>query len=129
MVGIFLASVPGAYFNAVLVCFFVNLFRLHGLVFNPTKALKLVLPAFKTMLSGFVPAVILTTAIQMSTPSMTYGPLLLVPLGILVSAVLLHRMLLAEISNTRNWNVAIAILALVQAGFVGFVLYQIQISL
>ena len=129
MVGLFLGSVPGAYFNAVLVCFFVNLFRQHGLVFNPVKAVKLIWPVFKAMLLGFIPAAIASTVIQQLVPSLVNAPLLIAPLGALVSAVLLHRMFLTEISNTRNWNIAIAILTLVQVVLVGSALSQLQSSL
>lgn len=126
MAGVFLGSIPGAYFNAVLICFFVNLFRQHGLVFNPVKAMKLIWPVFKAMLLGFIPAAIASTVIQQLVPSLVNAPLLIVPLGALVSAVLLHRMFLTEIGNTRNWNIAVAILAVVQIALLGFSLSHIQ---
>lgn len=126
MVVIFLGSIPSTYFNAVWMCFFVNLLRQHGLVFNPMKAFKLVWPAFKTLLVGFVPAALLIPVVQKLMPSLTYAPLLLVSLGLLVSAALLHRMLLTHISNTRKWNVAIAILAIVQVVLLGFALSQLE---
>jgi len=81
MSGVFLVSVPGAYFNAVLMCFFVNLYRQHGFVFNPVKAMKLIRSAFKAMLLGVLPAVILSMVIQQLMPSLIHAPLLIVPLG------------------------------------------------
>lgn len=105
-----LGSVPGAYFNAVLLCFFVNLLRQNGLVLNPVKAAKLIWPVFRSMLLGFVPAVLLSSIIQWLIPSLGNITLVLGPLGALVSAILLHRFLLGEVGNPRQWNIAIAIL-------------------
>lgn len=110
MSAIVFGSIPGAYFNAVLVCFFVNLLRQNGLVLNPFKAAKLIWPAFKSMLLGIVPTAILSSLIQWLIPSLSSANLVIVPLGALVSAILLHRVLLDNVSNPKLWNIAIAIL-------------------
>lgn len=122
MNAIFFGSIPGAYFNAVLVCFFVNLLRQNGLVLNPFKAAKLIWPAFKSMLLGFVPAAILSSLIQWLIPSLSSASLIIAPLGALVSAILLHRFLLNDVSNSKPWNIAIAVLACAMILFVWVVL-------
>jgi hypothetical protein len=107
---IVLGSLPGVYFNAVLICFFFNLLRQNGLVLNPVKAAKLIWPVFKSMLLGFVPAAILSSLIQRLIPSPSIIAIVIVSLGALISAILLHRFLLGEVDSPRKWNIAIAIL-------------------
>ena len=108
---IVLGSLPGVYFNAVLICFFVNLLCQNGVVLNPVKAVSLIWPAFRSMLLGFVPAAILSSLIQQLIPSPNIITIVIVWLGALVSAILLHRFLLGEVDSPRKWNIAIAILA------------------
>jgi hypothetical protein len=64
MVGLFLGSVSGAYPNSVLMCFFVNLLRQHSLVYNLKKVMALGWPAFRAIILGFVPAVVMATFIE-----------------------------------------------------------------
>ena len=121
-----LSSIPGAYFNAVLICYFVHLLRTHGLIFNPVRVVKLMWPVLKAMLCGFVPAAIITAILlnhQASSPNLA---LVLGPLGALVSAIVLHRLLLRDISETRPWTMAIVILALVQTLLVAVSLFLLR---
>lgn len=111
MNAIVLGSLLGVYFNAVLICFFVNLVRQNGLVLNPVKSAKLIWPLLRSMLLGFAPAAIFISLIQQLIQSPNIVTVVIFSLGALVSAILLHRFLLSEVDNPRKWNVAIAILA------------------
>lgn len=126
MVALGLGSLPGAYFNAVLICYFVHLLRTHGMTFDPLKVVKLMWPVLKAMLFGFLPAAIVTAILlnhQASSPNLA---LVVGPLGALASAIVLHRLLLRDITDTRPWNKAIGILVLVQILFVAVMLFLLR---
>jgi len=120
MTGIFLSSVPGAYFNGILICFFVDLIRQHGFILSPWKVAKLTWPILKSLLLGFVPAVLISQFIQYFTSPALSISLILGALGVFVSAVLLHRVLLTKVNKATNWNIAIVVLALIQLALLGF---------
>ena len=101
-----LTSLPGAYFNAVLVCYFVS-----GLFPKPMAAMKSEWPFLRSVLAGFVPASFLSALIQWQLPTYNGFAIFVVCVGVVVSAVLLHRSLLTEAKQPRRWNTAIAVLA------------------
>ncbi len=119
----FLGSIPGAYFNAVLICFFSNLLRHHGLASNLINAIKLSWPVLEAILAGYVPAVLISAIIQYFVPSLASVQYLLIPLGVLISATLLRRTFLTENSKTKKWNIVIIILTLLQVMYLGISIF------
>ena len=96
------------------------------MTFDPLKVVKLMWPVLKAMLFGFLPAAIVTAILlnhQASSPNLA---LVLGPLGALASAIVLHRLLLRDITDTRPWNKAIGILVLVQILFVAVLLFLLR---
>jgi hypothetical protein len=128
MVGLFMGSISGAYLNSVLMCFFVNLLRQHGLVYDLKKVMALGWPAFRAIILGFVPAVVMATYIEWLVPSLTSVVPLSIPVGAFVSAVLVHRFFLTVVGNSRIWNFAILTLTGVQISLSGLAIFLIQVS-
>lgn len=122
-----LFAIPAAYFNAVMICLLVKTLRRNGPIFNPLHAVKLLWSLLKILLKallvGFVPAMLLSALVRYITPSWSLFSIFVVLLGTLLSAVLIHRVLLTKIVAQTKWNWAIAILTLFQIAASGSVFF------
>lgn len=124
---LFLFYIPGAYFNAVMICLFVKTLRRNGPIFNPLKAVKLLWPLLqilvKALFFGLIPAVLLSTLVQYIAPSWSLVALAIILLGILFSAIFVHRVMLSDIVAPAKWNWIIVVLTLLQIAAFGSVLF------
>ena len=117
-----LLNIPGAYFNALLVCFFVVYFREYGFILNPLRALKSLKafwPVLKASLFGFIPAVLVLIVAQRLAPNLSNTYQRAIPaLGIFISAVLLHKHLLPQFKNRIFFNISVAVLIALQVALI-----------
>lgn len=124
---LFLFYIPGAYFNAVMICLFVKTLRQNGPIFSPLKAVKLLWPLLKTLvkalLLGFIPALLLSKLLQHIAPSWDLVALSIILLGVLFSAIFVHRIVLADVVTQAKWNWVIVTLTLLQIIAFGSVLF------
>ena len=112
----FLATLPDAYLNAAVLAFMIIQIRVHGFIFNPLKVARVLLPLFRCLLFGALPALVVASIFQqLEQPVwLTQATLML---GALVSAVLLHRACLRQVTNSKKCNWLIGILASLQVLF------------
>lgn len=125
-----LLFIPGAYFNAVMICLFFKTLRRNGPIFNPLKAAKLLWFLFKLLLRallfGFIPAVLISTLFRYIAPNWNLTAISIILLGILFSAFLIHRVALTEVVAKTKWNWAIAIMTLFQITAFGSVFFFLK---
>lgn len=114
MTTLLLTSIPASYFNAAMICFFATVLRQHGLIFNPITSAKLMWPLIRAVLIGFVPAAALGNLLLAFAPSWGTVGLVLVSLGALLGAILIHRIVLGVVTRKVRWNWAIAVVTLIQ---------------
>lgn len=123
---LFLFYILGAYFNAVMICLFVKTLRRNGPIFSPLKAVKLLWPLLKTLvkalLLGFIPAVLLSRLLEYIVPSWNLVALAIILLGVLFSAIFVHRIVLTDVVALAKWNWVIVTLTLLQITAFGSVL-------
>lgn len=112
-----LLGIPGAYFNAMLFCFFVALFQEDRPTLNLVKSLKAFWPALKATLVGFLPAAVIASTILWFFPSLPdrYQVTVML-LGVFVSAVVLHRFLLNKFEKWVAFHLSAAALIALQVG-------------
>lgn len=105
---------------------------MHGVVLNPVRAAKLGWPIlkafFKAFCFGIGPVIILDLSFTYFAPFLVNSMDFLAPLGGLISAILLHRMFLAEISHISHWNIVISMWAVAQLAFIGIMFSVLQNS-
>ncbi|MEL6684518.1 MAG: hypothetical protein AAFN63_18580 [Pseudomonadota bacterium] len=110
-----LTSLPGAYFNALLACFFVLLIKEQGLVVSPLKFFGIFWPVLKPLLLGFFPAAVIGLLVLQLGPSqnIVYYTIL-ISFGLFVSAALFHRYLLTKFHKMVVWHLLIMVLIFLQ---------------
>lgn len=122
---LYLFYIPGAYFNAVMICLIVKTLRRNGPIFSPLKAMKLLWPLLKTLVKallwGFIPAVLISALVRHFAPSGSWVSISIILLGILMSAIYVHRVVLTDVVEQAKWNWVIVILTLLQIAASGSV--------
>ncbi|WP_171207338.1 MULTISPECIES: hypothetical protein [unclassified Ruegeria] len=118
-----LFSIPGVYFNAVLLTWFVETFRKNGLVFAPARGFKLMTPVFKAFLFGVVPGAVITNYLAFYTEKPHVYVSVPMVIGIVVSGIVLHRDLISHSENLPKTNAVIAGIGLALAVFWGFIAF------
>ncbi len=109
-----LSKIPAAYFNAVGICFFVQSYRLHGLIMKPVQGMKESWLLFRAMLFGFVPVVLLGFVVMAFVPAEREILLISGSIGAFICSALVHRTILGRAEHHTKWNWAIGILVLAQ---------------
>lgn len=119
-------SLPGAYFNSVLLVWFFVLFSEKGLVFSISRSFSALKPLLRCLLFGIVPGTILSNIIAIFGTNSVFSVSVPVLIGAVVSAWILHRDILAHVQNKRTVNIAIAIIFLAMVALVGWVSLQFE---
>ena len=113
-----LIAVFGAYYNATCFAWLARIFMEHGVIFQISKAVRVVWPGFRAMLIGFIPAAAMAMVVFHSLLEQRSLITVIMAIGALVSAILLHRHVINGVSNPTRWNLAIAIVVAVQLVFI-----------
>ncbi|MEP6017841.1 MAG: hypothetical protein ABJ251_05060 [Paracoccaceae bacterium] len=104
--------IPASFFNAVLVCFFVLLFREHGLTFQPQRAFKALAPVLRAVAFGVLPAAIIGNLAAFLIPAVSRYLDIILLIGILVSGILLYRNVMSRVHKHTAWNIAVLVMTL-----------------
>ncbi len=119
---LFVLSIPGVYFNSVLIVWFVTMFAKHGLIFSPIRAFNVMKPVLKAFAFGFIPGAIISNLIAFSTGKINFLIVLPAMAGIVVSAYILHQDLLRQSQSTRKANIFILIIGVMMSVLAGWAL-------
>lgn len=103
-----LLSIPGAYLNAGIVCYFIWLIQRRGTADDPGSGWGWLRPLGPVALWGVVPGAILGNLLALF--GSTFAGSLVFAIGALVSAVMLQRLLMARVHRPDRWNLAILVL-------------------
>ncbi|WP_170556997.1 hypothetical protein [Ruegeria atlantica] len=123
---LFLLSLPGLYFNSVLLVWFFVQFSEHGLIFSIARSFSVLKPLLRCMLYGIVPGLIVSNVIVFfGTNSIL---LISIPgmVGAAISAWLLHKEILGNVQNKKTGNIAIAVVFLAMAALVLWAILQTE---
>ncbi|MEP1537380.1 MAG: hypothetical protein ABJQ34_15515 [Paracoccaceae bacterium] len=112
MLLIIIKMFPASFFIAVLVCFFVLVFREYGLIFRPQRAFKALAPLLRAVAFGVLPAAIIGNLAAFLIPAVLRYLDIILLIGVLVSGILLYRNVMSRIQNRTAWNVAVLVMTL-----------------
>lgn len=112
---LFLTAIPGAYVNATILVFMFIKIGEHGVIFNPIKLVRVFWPILGALLCGVIPAMLISGfSLQLDHPNQLSQMIIssvILTVGALVSGVIMHRISLAQVTNTKRCNWAIGIIA------------------
>ncbi|KPN62010.1 hypothetical protein SAMN04488527_11818 [Aliiroseovarius crassostreae] len=126
---LFVVSIPGIYFNPVLIVWFVTMLAKHGLIFSPIRAFNVMKPLSKAVLYGFVPDAILTNVITFSLGKSNLLVILPAVIGISFSAYMLHWELIINSANSRRTNIYVLNVGLIMTLSLGWCIFVMEKSL
>jgi hypothetical protein len=107
-------SLPGIYFNAILICWFTVYYQKNGMVSSSIKPMKSIRPLLKAFAVGGLPGLVLSNILLFQLPKA--GALIISTpalIGILISGILLHKDFLSNVGKKRTWNIRIALIIIV----------------
>lgn len=122
----FLLSLPGTYFNSVLLVWFFVLFSEHGLIFSIARAFSVLKPLLKCLLYGIIPGTIISNIIAFVEKNSIFWVSVPVLVGMAVSAWLLHKEVLLHVQRKRTGNIAIAVVFLTMTALVGWISIEFE---
>lgn len=123
---IFFFSLPGIYFNSVLIVWFTTIFSIHGFIFSPIRAFKTMKPVMKALLYGFIPGALISNVIAFSSDSVSILATLPAVIGVAVSAYILHKDLFIISLNARRTAIFVAVFFVLMAVLFGWSAFRLQ---
>ncbi|MDA7963858.1 hypothetical protein [Ruegeria sp.] len=125
---LFALSIPGVYFNSVLIVWFITIFSIHGFIFSPVRAFKTMKPVMKAFLYGFIPGALISNIIAFNMETANILAMLPVVFGVAVSAFVLHKELFRISSNPRKTVMYVAVFFVLMTLLFGWSAFSLQHS-